>query len=729
MNTATHESLDRLFKLLPAIHRTRDSEKGGSLAALLKIITEQVNIVEQDIANLYENWFIETCDDWVIPYIGDLIGYQVSHEAGDPARETMDRTSARNRILISRREIANTIRNRRRKGTLALLELMAADVADWPARAVEFYKLVNRFQQINQPVKNRGYLTDIRDTERLSRLDGPFDEVAHTVDVRRINSTRSAGRYGLSNIGLFVWRLRSYPTTESPAYCNDSNRTQYSFSRLSNDTQLFALPIQEPLPTHIAEEVNLPVPIRRESFAARTTDYYGLGKSLMIWLGNTDRKGQTELQPVPAEKIVSTDLTNWSYQAGKGQVAIDPQLGRIAFSQSEAPKDGVWVTFHQGFSADVGGGEYERQLSPLANRKLFKVSQNKNAEDSFQSIKEAINVWIKQREGHPDVVIEIQDSRSYTEVISFGLLPGERMEIRARNGANPAVRLLNYNDNKPDALQVRHEPATIGNDDKEKRLPRLVLDGLLIFGRGMQVVGEFESVTIRHCTLVPGWSLDGECNPESADEPSLELVDTRTRLQIDHSIVGTIHVRQSETITDPVIICVSDSIIDATSSEREALGTPGCPVAHATLTAERSTIIGRVETHAIQLAENSIFTGRIRVARTQLGCLRYCYVAPSSRTPRRFQCQPDLQTQNLSGAARINQELLARPIFTSERFGTHGYCQLATICPDGITTGADDQSEMGVFHDLYQPQRTANLRARLDEFTPSGSDAGIIFAT
>ncbi|MFZ4987299.1 MAG: hypothetical protein ACOYLF_17740, partial [Blastocatellia bacterium] len=162
MNTATHESLDRLFKLLPAIHRTRDSEKGGSLAALLKIITEQVNIVEQDIANLYENWFIETCDDWVIPYIGDLIGYQVSHEAGDPARETMDRTSARNRILISRREIANTIRNRRRKGTLALLELMAADVADWPARAVEFYKLVNRFQQINQPIKNRGYLTDIR---------------------------------------------------------------------------------------------------------------------------------------------------------------------------------------------------------------------------------------------------------------------------------------------------------------------------------------------------------------------------------------------------------------------------------------------------------------------------------------------------------------------------------------------------------------------------------------
>ena len=36
---------------------------------------------------------------------------------------------------------------------------------------------------------------------------------------------------------------------------------------------------------------------------------------------------------------------------------------------------------------------------------------------------------------------------------------------------------------------------------------------------------------------------------------------------------------------------------------------------------------------------------------------------------------------------------------------------------------------MGVFHDLFQPQRAANLRARLDEYTPAGMDAGIIFAS
>ena len=34
---------------------------------------------------------------------------------------------------------------------------------------------------------------------------------------------------------------------------------------------------------------------------------------------------------------------------------------------------------------------------------------------------------------------------------------------------------------------------------------------------------------------------------------------------------------------------------------------------------------------------------------------------------------------------------------------------------------------MGVFHDLYQPQRLANLNARLEEYTPAGMDAEIIF--
>ena len=128
---------DRLYELLPVVHRLRDAEQGYPLQALLRVIAEQVNVVEDDIAQLYENWFIETCEEWAVPYIGDLVEQQ------------------RERILIPRRDVANTIHARRRKGTLALLDELAMDVAGWPARAVEFYKLLGWTQNVHSPYLNR----------------------------------------------------------------------------------------------------------------------------------------------------------------------------------------------------------------------------------------------------------------------------------------------------------------------------------------------------------------------------------------------------------------------------------------------------------------------------------------------------------------------------------------------------------------------------------------------
>jgi hypothetical protein len=115
--------------------------------------------------------------------------------------------------------------------------------------------------------------------------------------------------------------------------------------------------------------------------------------------------------------------------------------------------------------------------------------------------------------------------------------------------------------------------------------------------------------------------------------------------------------------------------------------------------------------------------------------VRFCYVPAGSRTPRRYDCQPDLAVSALRAngiptqAERERAEMSVRPHFNSVRYGTPAYCQLAETCPVEISRGADDESEMGVYHDLFQPQREANLRARLDEFTPAGVDAGIIFAT
>lgn len=68
------------------------------------------------------------------------------------------------------------------------------------------------------------------------------------------------------------------------------------------------------------------------------------------------------------------------------------------------------------------------------------------------------------------------------------------------------------------------------------------------------------------------------------------------------------------------------------------------------------------------------------------------------------------------------------PLFMSRRYGHATYAQLSLECAPEILRGADDESEMGAFHDLFQPQRAANLRVRLDEFIPAGMEAGILFA-
>src|SRR4051794_24652129 len=126
------QTSDRLYELLPAVYRQRDEEQGHTLQALLRVIAEPVDIVEADIEQLYENWFIETCQDWVVPYIGELIGY-------DPVSEPIEAPGAEARILVPRREVANTIGLRRRRGTLLAAARQGPDGAGWPARAVEFY--------------------------------------------------------------------------------------------------------------------------------------------------------------------------------------------------------------------------------------------------------------------------------------------------------------------------------------------------------------------------------------------------------------------------------------------------------------------------------------------------------------------------------------------------------------------------------------------------------------
>jgi hypothetical protein len=745
---------DRLYELLPVVYRQRDAEQGYPLRELLQVIAEEVSVVEDDINQLYENWFIETCQDWVVPYIGDLIGYQAVHEAGEPDDSDSRDSSAqeRSRILVPRRDVAQTIANRRRKGALALLEELAKEAAGWPARPVELYKLLGWTQNIKHPRLNRGRRIDLREGAMLELIGGLFDRGAHTVDVRRCNSICNAGRYGISSVALFVWRLRSYSVTQTPAVCLEERGAHcYSFNVLGHDTQLYNRSQPEREPTHIAEELNLPTPIRRRAFEKRiiesgqikrteaSENYYGEGKSVTIWAPDWPKRGAA--QPVPNEFVIPADLSGWHYSPKRNYLAVDPKLGRIVFPIGGTPKRGVVVSYQYAFSADMGGGEYPRSLAQAVDHALYRVGKT----GDFDTIGKALAYWHDHNPKPQAAVIEIIDSGVYTEPINIALQEKESLQIRAANRKRPILRLLDYYADRPD-------PFTISG----ARGSRFKLDGLLISGRGIKVSGpEIEDepieakeqgdlcdVTIRHCTLVPGWSLDCQCEPRRPGEASLELIDTAARVKIEHSILGPIEVTANRDRLEPVRIDISDSIVDATSGDREAIRGPNETLAYARLTIARTTVYGRVLTDAIELAENCIFTGLVRVARRQSGCVRFCYVPPKSRTPSRYQCQPDLVEravtelvdrgeilpgEKLKTIAR--EQLRVEPTFNSRRYGSPVYGQLAATCADEIKEGADDESEMGAFHDLFQPQRAANLRARLSEYTPAGMDAGIIYAT
>jgi hypothetical protein len=699
---------NRLYELLPAIYRLRDAAQGYPLLGLTEVIATQVDVVEQDILGLYENWFIETCEDWVVPYIADLIGYSPVAAAGLRSTATTAEAVALNAALTPRREVANTIGYRRRKGTRAVLEQLAGDVGGWPAHGVEYFRRLAYDQAVNHLHPMRGRTVELRAGDALDRLGQAFDVIAHGVDIRRPASARTPGVFNIPSVAVWAWRLRAYSVTRTPAYCQQQVAPHcFSFSVLGQDAPLFtaprpsAEPVEDlPRPArHVGEQLAVPDPIRPRQLRDHLSEYAGTEHSFAIWNGNA-------AEPIPADSIEVADLSDWVYRPARGQILVDPVLGRFAFHPREVPKEGAWVTYHYGFSADIGGGEYVRALRQRPGARIYRVSAGHNGR-----IGDALDRW--RADAPDDAVIEIAGSGVFTEQLRIELAAGQSLQLRAAEGARPVIRLLDWQADRPDSLVVSGSEGS-----------RLTLDGLLITGQAVEIQGPLDLLAIRHCTLVPGRGLDWGCQPRRPSEPSLELVDVHGCVLIEHSIVGAIQVSEDEVGSDPVEIQISDSIVDATSPSRVAIGAPpdfGC--AHAILSVRRTTVIGEVGVHAIALGENTIFAGLVHVIRRGLGCLRFCYTdpLPERRTPRRYECQPDL--------VAADQYVRVAPRWESVRYGTPAYCRLARTCAAEITGGADDEAEMGVFHDLFEAQRQANLQARLNEYSPAAMDPGIIFAT
>jgi hypothetical protein len=754
---------DRLYNLLPEYYRVTDTASGGMLRQLLQVISAQVDVVQADLDQLYRNWFIETCQDWIVPYVGDLVGYQPL-SMGEAAQSTTAEGQRLDKAVEGRADVARTVATRLRKGTLGVLVELAADVARWPARAVEFRTLLAATQSVNHVRLDRGRTADLRNGDLLENADGPFDRLAHVAEIARASSARRAGRYDIPDVGLFVWRLGCYSMTQAPAFGWEQSRNQYSFNVLGIDAPLLTSPPDPGLLTE-PDEVDVPAWIRRRWFEANLDDYYGPHASLCIWRDHLDDTGL-----IPVTDIVPADLTEWTYRAGRGQVAVDPVLGRIAFPPGNAPSEGVWVSYHCGFSADMGGGEYLRARPPIGSRRVYRVYTAATGDHDDATIMAAVARWRADKGSDAslqDAVIEVLDSGVYAETMDIALDEGDRLELRAAPGTRPVILLQDRYANRPDAMRVygtgtpngtaaagpaaaaepplpQVDPGTGCLDYPNPPLPTFVLDGFLVTGRSLLVTGPVARVTIRHCTLVPGWSLECDCAARRGEEPSVELNRTPAKLVVDHSIIGSVQVSLDEPAGDPIQIEAHDSIIDATSTTLPAISSAEGGYAYATVRLRRCTVIGAVLVHVLALGDNTIFLGQLRVARRQQGCARFCWIEPGSRTPSRYECQPDLVRQAISAAAAVPQSTLAesqvstdqdaetarvRPRFNSLSYGSPVYCQLAQDCAPEITSGADDESELGAFHDLFQPQRLANLNDRLQDFTPADMSAAVFIVT
>ncbi|MGA9365523.1 MAG: hypothetical protein WBW16_14260 [Bacteroidota bacterium] len=687
---------DKLYNLLPAIYRIRDADQGYPLRQFIEVIADQVAVLDENLNQLYDNQFVETATPWALPYIGDVLGIRGLSAGGLMARSP-------------RAEVGHTVAYRRRKGTAAILELLARDVTGWPARAVEFFQRLAATQNWNHlRLECRGFAS-LRDAATLEFFNTPFEQAMRTVEVRRIEP--GLGKWNIPNVGIFLYRLHAYPLTRSPlaaAKINDvDSNTHFRFHPLGLDAPLFSQPETEDEITHLAEPINVPMPITRRMLCGDpfltdpkqfypSADYYGPGQSLLL-----ERQTDGGLQEIAAAGILVADLgdvkngagnvTSWAHETfDQNMVLLDPQRGRVVFSEEQDPDRPPLASFHYGFSSDMGGGEYERLNSflmrvPRLSAAVPNVTTNQN---SFDSLDEALNAVIPTlSSAEPKTgLVEITDSGRYELTLQTLDVADGQLELRAANGKRPHLVLKN--------------PLTItGNADAQ-----VTLNGLLISNGTLTVNGELGWLRLRHCTLVPATT--GSSQSLIVDSPGVAV-------EIDHCIiVGGLGVNEDARVS------ITNSIVDALEETKAAFAAPNGTSAGGALSIENSTVIGAVNVRVLGLASNTIFFGdSVNAQRHQQGCVRFCWLPANSHVPRRYRCLPTAAAPDV------------RPVFTSRRFGDPAYGQLSQSCPEAIRTGADDKSEMGAFHDLFQPQREAYLRGRLAEYLRFGLEAGVFYAT
>jgi hypothetical protein len=563
---------ERLWQLLPSVYRALDSDDAahsGPMQELLARIGAQVAIVRRSIDRLWADQSIETSDDWVIPYIGDLLDTNL-----------VNGLDARGRRL----DVAKTIHYRRRKGTLAVLEEIARDVTGWEAHVVEAFRRLSRTRHNLDPAVGPGPLAaalptpclrtpvpagapdvhdllehegligpltgtpaggfaDLRSHHGAGRADSPFDELFHTADVRLGRGRR--GWYGIPKLLVFLWRLQSFAVVDGTPVKVTGCPSQYVFDPTGRFVPLFL----EPLQPETDDAVDRWVSASEWDVPGRYTS------SLQQAIADPGSADPRHAPYPDAARIPVFASASSGTPAEPAPITVWPELGQFRADSPLEP--GLAVSYQYGFPAPLGAGPYDRTLlgdPPAETGTEHAVTGGSGLDTALAA-------------SHGSGTITIRDSLTYTAVSDVGstAAPVGTLLVRAGVEVRPVVRLPGPAAGDPPLAWT----FTGGGENAE-----LTLDGLLVSGGDLVLRGAFKRVRLTGCTIDPG-TLDeaGDAYAESSDKRPLAPVriwieadpdadpgapGAIVELAVDHCVLGPVRTRNGgavETLT------ISDSIV------------------------------------------------------------------------------------------------------------------------------------------------------------------------
>lgn len=702
-----------LAGLLPPHVMARDAEADGLLRALLRAVAGELAVVESDLETLYDSWFVETCPEWVVPYLADLVGLE-----GLPGDLGAGSGASRRAV------VANTVAYRRRKGTVAVVEQVVRDVTGWPTRAVEFHRLMATTTHVNHVHVERPTWGSVRDAataelESPGVADGALTRFAHTGEVRRVGSSPlgGTGRYDIPHLGAFVGSTSVHDAVAVPARLVGG---EWFIHPLGWETPLFAPPTTEPGIEHLAVESDLAIPLRPRRLlaallAARAGDP---GEALHLRVEVDGVELSADRVRVCGLEAPATDgggpLTGW-------QVSVDPIRGVLTALHDGAPATPTSVVVDHGYGApaEVGAGTYDRARAhddALAADRFsgdadtggdhvggqVAVRADAAAPGVVTTIAQALAdvtaAWADPAVAGGTQVVSVTDSTEYPGGVTADLPPESRLVLVAARWEGRTVQ------------DGTTEPPVPGVYSPEGVRPRitgdlhvsggsgssLVVDGFVVEGDVVVDPGALGSLTVSQCTVAGSVRVDADGAGPNRD----------VAVSVRRSVVGA--VLAADTVPD---VHVVDSVVDPDVAG--ATGGPAVTASAASVHVAGSTLRGAMTCHTLRVT-SSICDGIVTVLDRQRGCARFSYLPAGSRAPRRYRCVPSDDTAPATA-----------PGFASLEPGSPSYASLADTAPAEIRHGGEFGAEMGVHHHLRRPPRLDAARRLVEPYVPAGMQFGV----